>query len=202
MKKSTVERLFSAKVAELITSGWRINTGTMPGHQGEIAHIDFTDGSEIRRAVLYREMVWGRDAFNGHKICIVVGRNTDRVYPGWDCTIWNNHLEVLSKIELAEIQVPDEYHPDGWYTDMETAEAIQTIRDQRRTARRGSFEKALGPAYKSIALRWLRKQPRMKNTRLEDITTMVRLTKQPGNPASAIESRQRVRHSPFTPDPA
>ena len=87
MKKSTVERMYSAKVAQLLNDGWHINTGTMPGHQGEIAHIDFTDGSEIRRVVLYREMVWGRDTVNGHKICIVVGRSTDRVYPGWDCTI-------------------------------------------------------------------------------------------------------------------
>ena len=51
MKKSTVERMYSAKVAQLLNDGWHINTGTMPGHQGEIAHIDLTDGSEIRRAV-------------------------------------------------------------------------------------------------------------------------------------------------------
>ena len=128
MKKSTVERMYSAKVAQLLNDGWHINTGTMPGHQGEIAHVDLTDGSEIRRAVLYREMVWGRDAFDGHKICIVVGRNTDRVYPGWDCTIWNNRLEVLSQIELAEIQEPNHRHPEGWYTDMETAMDIQRLR--------------------------------------------------------------------------
>jgi hypothetical protein len=67
MKKSTVERMYSAKVAQLLNDGWHINTGTMPGHQGEIAHVDLTDGSEIRRAVLYREMVWGRDSFDGHK---------------------------------------------------------------------------------------------------------------------------------------
>ena len=29
MKKSTVERLFSAKVAELLNDGWHINTGTI-----------------------------------------------------------------------------------------------------------------------------------------------------------------------------
>ena len=176
MKKTTIERMYTAKVAELLNQGWHVHTSTMPGHQGEIAHIDLTDGSEIRRAVLYREMVWGRGSFNGNKIYIVVGRNTDRVFPGWDNTIWNNHLEVLSKIELAEIQEPSHHHPAGWYTDMETAMDIQRIRTKRLKAQDFALEKELGPAFKSIALRWLRKQPRMKSAKLEDITKLTRYT--------------------------
>ena len=192
MKKSTVERMYSAKVAQLLNDGWHINTGTMPGHQGEIAHVDLTDGSEIRRAVLYREMVWGRDAFDGHKICIVVGRNTDRMYPGWDCTIWNNRLEVLSKVELAEIQEPTHRHPEGWYTDMETAMDIQRLRTQRWEAQDFDLEKELGPAFKSIALRWLRRQPRMKSAKLEDITKMTRYTTREGKVGFKIEAKGKT----------
>ena len=193
MKKTTVERMYTAKVAELLNQGWHIHTSTMPGHQGEIAHVDLTDGSEIRRALLYREMVWGdrHNDFHGHKIVILVGKNTDRVWPGWDSTLWNNHMEVCSEIELAEIQEPDRDHPEGWYTDMTTAQDIQRIRNERREARHIASLAEVGAAYKSIALRWLRKQPRMKTTRLEDITGMTRYTTPGGRIGFQIEAKGR-----------
>ena len=194
MKKTTVERMYTAKVTELLNQGWHIHTSTMPGHQGEIAHVDLTDGSEIRRALLCREMTWGHsDAdFYGHKIIIMVGKNTDRIWPGWDSTLWNNHVEVCSQIELAEIQEPDRYHPEGWYTDMATAQDIQRIRNERREARRIPTEKVLGTAFKSIALRWVRKQPRMKTTKLEDITKVARYTSRDGSTGFKIEAKGKT----------
>lgn len=194
MKKTTVERMYTAKVAELLNQGWHIHTSTMPGHQGEVAHVDLTDGSEIRRALLCREMTWGRsDAdFYGHKLIILVGKNTDPIWPGWDSTLWNNHIEVCSQIELAEIQVPDRYHPEGWYTDMATARDIQRIRNERREARRIPTEKVLGTAFKSIALRWVRKQPRMKTTKLKDITKVARYTSRDGSTGFKIEAKGKT----------
>ena len=194
MKKTTVERMYTAKVAELLNQGWHIHTSTMPGHQGEVAHVDLTDGSEIRRALLCREMTWGRsDAdFYGHKLIILVGKNTDPIWPGWDSTLWNNHIEVCSQIELAEIQEPDRYHPEGWYTDMATAQDIQRIRNERREARRIPTEKVLGTAFKSIALRWVRKQPRMKTTKLEDITKVARYTSRDGSTGFKIEAKGKT----------
>ena len=194
MKKTTVERMYTAKVAELLNQGWHIHTSTMPGHQGEVAHVDLTDGSEIRRALLCREMTWGRSGadFYGHKLIILVGKNTDPIWPGWDSTLWNNHIEVCSQIELAEIQEPDRYHPEGWYTDMATAQDIQRIRNERREARRIPTEKVLGTAFKSIALRWVRKQPRMKTTKLEDITKVARYTSRDGSTGFKIEAKGKT----------
>ena len=194
MKKTTVERMYTAKVAELLNQGWHIHTSTMPGHQGEVAHVDLTDGSEIRRALLCREMTWGRsDAdFYGHKLIILVGKNTDPIWPGWNSTLWNNHIEVFSQIELAEIQAPDHRNPEGWYTDMATARDIQRIRNERREARRIPTEKALGTAFKSIALRWVRKQPSMKTTRLEDITKVARYTNRDGSTGFKIEAKGKT----------
>lgn len=194
MKKTTVERMYTAKVAELLNQGWHIHTSTMPGHQGEVAHVDLTNGSEIRRALLCREMTWGRSGadFYGHKIIITVGKNTDRIWPGWNSTLWNNRVEVCSQIELAEIQEPDRYHPEGWYTDMATAQDIQRIRNERREARRIPTEKVLGTAFKSIALRWVRKQPRMKTTKLEDITKVARYTSRDGSTGFKIEAKGKT----------
>lgn len=194
MKKTTVERMYTAKVAELLNQGWHIHTSTMPGHQGEVAHIDLTDGSEIRRALLCREMTWCRSGadFYGHKIIITVGKNTDRIWPGWNSTLWNNRVEVCSQIELAEIQEPDRYHPEGWYTDMATAQDIQRIRNERREARRIPTERVLGTAFKSIALRWVRKQPRMKTAKLEDITKVARYTSRDGSTGFKIEAKGKT----------
>ena len=194
MKKTTVERMYTAKVAELLNQGWHIHTSTMPGHQGEVAHVDLTNGSEIRRALLCREMTWGRSGadFYGHKIIITVGKNTDRIWPGWNSTLRNNRVEVCSQIELAEIQEPDRYYPEGWYTDMATAQDIQRIRNERREARRIPTEKVLGTAFKSIALRWVRKQPRMKTTKLEDITKVARYTSRDGSTGFKIEAKSKT----------
>ena len=194
MKKTTVERMYTAKVAELLNQGWHIHTSTMPGHQGEVAHVDLTDGSEIRRALLCREMTWGHSGadFYGHKLIILVGKNTDPIWPGWDSTLWNNHIEVCSQIELAEIQEPDRYHPEGWYTDMATAQDIQRIRNERRESRRIPTEKVLGTAFKSIALRWVRKQPRMKTAKLEDITKVARYTSRDGSTGFKIEAKGKT----------
>ena len=194
MKKTTVERMYTAKVAELLNQGWHIHTSTMPGHQGEVAHVDLTNGSEIRRALLCREMTWVRSGadFYGHKIIITVGKNTDRIWPGWNSTLWNNRVEVCSQIELAEIQEPDRYYPEGWYTDMATAQDIQRIRNERREARRIPTEKVLGTAFKSIALRWVRKQPRMKTTKLEDITKVARYTSRDGSTGFKIEAKSKT----------
>ena len=194
MKKTTVERMYTAKVAELLNQGWHIHTSTMPGHQGEVAHVDLTNGSEIRRALLCREMTWGRSGadFYGHKIIITVGKNTDRIWPGWNSTLWNNRVEVCSQIELAEIQEPDRYYPEVWYTDMATAQDIQRIRNERREARRIPTEKVLGTAFKSIALRWVRKQPRMKTTKLEDITKVARYTSRDGSTGFKIEAKSKT----------
>lgn len=191
MKKQEIERMYTEKVAELLNQGWRVHASTMPGHQGEIAHIDLTDGNEIRRVLLERELAWSHldDGFHGDRITITVGRNTEQVWPGWDSTIWNQRLEVLSQIEMAEIQTPDRRHPDGWYTDFDEAVRISKIRHARREAQRLADAKELGDAYKSIALRWLRKQPKMKTCKLEDITKMTAWRTSDGHRSFRIEAK-------------
>lgn len=191
MKKQEIERMYTEKVAELLNQGWRVHASTMPGHQGEIAHIDLTDGNEIRRVLLERELAWSHldDGFHGDRITITVGMNTEQVWPGWDSTIWNQRLEVLSQIEMAEIQTPDRRHPDGWYTDFDEAVRISKIRHARREAQRLADAKELGDAYKSIALRWLRKQPKMKTCKLEDITKMTAWRTSDGHRSFRIEAK-------------
>ncbi len=182
MKKQAIEKLYSEKIAELLNAGWHINTCTMPGHQGEVAHVDLTNGFEIRRALLERELAWSfmRDGFHGDRVTITVGKNTDTITPGsWDSIIWNNHLETLFQIEFAEIQRPDPRHPDGWYIeDHGAVQYISQLRNIRRQAREVQTRHELGEASKSIALRWLKRtQKGFKSARLSDITKVTRVNR-------------------------
>ena len=76
----------------------------MNGSQGEIAHIDLTDGNEIRRVLLERDTHWEREegGYWGDVIRLTVGRaGGHRVGQTWDGTVWNNRLEPLFQIEWA-----------------------------------------------------------------------------------------------------
>lgn len=105
-----INREFSAAVAEYIAKGYIINTGTMNGSQGEVAHVDLTNDSEIIRVVLmYNFATWPEKEYT-----IIVGRTQPNAIPNLRTneaeTIWNNKLEVISSMTYAEKEVgPREY---------------------------------------------------------------------------------------------
>lgn len=179
MKKQDINRIYTEKVAELLACGYQINTETMSGSQGEWAHIDLTDGSEILRVLVdsHSSFSEGYDEI----VRITVGRCTDRIRGRWD-TIWNNHLEIISQIELAKIS-------EDFYTTVEEGKRMAEKRFARWRALRGQKAQDLSPAHKSIALRWLRRQPRMKTCQLADITKMVRTTRRDGTVCYEITAK-------------
>ena len=142
----------------------------MNGSQGEIAHIDLTNGSEIIRVLL--EQKYDCHSECGDCFSIRVGRNTEPLRGGWDDTIWNERLETLSEIKLAKVT-------DNYFTTMEEGETISKKRLARwqNSARAGTSRRALSDAYKSTALRRVQKQPRMKTCRLDEIESVTRVNK-------------------------
>lgn len=97
MKYIDINQKFTAKVAEYIAKGYTINTATMSGSQGEVAHVDLTDGKQVVRVLL--DSFTEYDSFNSLSgLEIVVGTPADKVVP-YDTarynTIWNNRLEVI-----------------------------------------------------------------------------------------------------------
>lgn len=97
MKFAEINKRYTEIVAEYISKGYTINAGTMSGSQGEMAHIDLTDGNEIIRVLVCEEREYeNKDRLD---ICqIIVGRCTDKIKinndDNWD-TVWNNRLEVI-----------------------------------------------------------------------------------------------------------
>ena len=120
MKKAELNKIFTAKVNELLAQGYIFYTQTMAGHQGEIAKVDLTNGEEVIRVVMENGPTWDKEKnlFLNDNITITVGRAT-KVTPGtFSSTIWNNDLEVIDQ----EIFYQAGYHSDYLITKEEAIE--------------------------------------------------------------------------------
>ena len=157
MKKQDIRNAYTQKVTELLNQGYTIFPDTMNGSQGEIAHIDLT---------------------NGDVITLTIGRAAADTWVGdrWDGTIWNSRLEPSFQIKWAEVNGRGE----GWYIELDEAARIGHIRMERYRASHTDRRETLDGAFKLTALRWLRKQPKMKTCRLEDIEKMERVWNEDG----------------------
>lgn len=170
MTMNDINRIYTEKVTDLLARGYQINPGTMSGSEGEYAKIDLRKGSEILRVTI--ENGRDHDFLCGDYIRIRVGRNTDRVSDRLgDSHIWTSHLQTLSEIKLAKVT-------DTFFTDMDEGKRIQQKRLDRWDARETHpKQRDLGEAFKSIALNWVRKQPRMKGCKPEEIESVTRVNR-------------------------
>ena len=189
MKKQEIRSIYSQKVAELLNQGYTIFPDTMNGSQGEIAHVDLTNGSEILRVLLDRGHKYSThndEDYWGDTVTLIVGvaHEDSRIWH-WDGTIWNNRLTSRFQIEWAEIS-------HEWYTDMEEGRRIEKLRLERYHAQDRKIREELDGAFKSVALRWLRKQPRMKSCRLEDIQRMERFWDNKGHRHFEIRAKGKT----------
>ena len=105
MKYIDINRKFTAAVNSYLAQGYRFNTSTMGGSQGEIAAVDLTNGKEVVRVVLKKFSQ--KHTFND-AIELLVGRvkENEHVTPDsaddW-CTVWNHKLETISSEKFYEI---------------------------------------------------------------------------------------------------
>lgn len=184
MKIQDIRRLYTEQVANLLAQGYTLYPDTMSGSQGEIAHIDLSNGSEILRVLLHEVSDFGGDTYNGHTV-ITVGKCTDEIREGRYSTIWNNHLEVRSEIRLAKIT-------DSWFTTDEDSRLASEKRYSRWKLRDTPKPRDLGDAFKSVGLRWLRRQPGMKTCKLEHIEWMRLVTSTQGTTHFEIRAKGRT----------
>lgn len=171
MNQNDINRVFTEKVTELIAQGYQVNPATMGGSQGEIGKVDLRKGNDIIRVLLTEESNYsdGTDF-----IVLTVGRCTDQIRI--DCfdrlgnTIWDNHLEILFEIKFAKVAA-------NYFTDAETGRAIVEKRFARWKHHNQRNRKDLGDAFKSAALRYVQRQPRMKTCKLSDIESVTRVNR-------------------------
>ena len=53
MKYSDINKMFTTEVNKYLAQGYRFNTASMNGSQGELAKVDLTNGTEIIRIVAH-----------------------------------------------------------------------------------------------------------------------------------------------------
>lgn len=138
MKYIDINRKFTAAVSSYMMQGYTLNSSTMGGSQGEVAHIDLTNGTEIIRVLLkgfsdYTEMV----ADGG--IELIVGRVTDDVHPNKANeyrTVWNDRLEVISSEKFYKLSGHRDDEP--FYGTEDEAKAAEEKRFDRYKSRRSN----------------------------------------------------------------
>lgn len=176
MKYESINKRYTELVAEYIGKGYYFNTATMGGSQGEIAHADLTNGTEIIRILIQRFCNW--DRFGTEGIEIVVGRCTDEyIKPNMNRdleTVWNNKLEVITSEKFFQIGIE---HRDGsryYGTEDEALAANQKQQDRWETVRTES-KKEMPEAAKQIVLPFVKRQPRCKSVKLNEIESVYRV---------------------------
>lgn len=131
MKFIDINREFTAAANSYMAQGYYINAGTMGGSQGEVAHIDLTNGTEIIRVLL--------TTFNNYLgtegVELIVGRVKDDIKPNqedrWN-TVWNERLEVISNKKFYRL---NNRAQDGFYGTEEEANAAEEKRFDRYKSR-------------------------------------------------------------------
>ena len=124
MKFIDINREFTAAANSYMAQGYYINAGTMGGSQGEVAHIDLTNGTEIIRVLL--------TTFNNYLgtegVELIVGRVKDDIKPNQEdrwSTVWNERLEVISSKKFYRL---NNRAQDGFYGTEEEANAAEEKR--------------------------------------------------------------------------
>ena len=141
MKFIDINREFTAAANSYMAQGYYINAGTMGGSQGEVAHIDLTNSTEIIRVLL--------TTFNNYLgtegVELIVGRVKDDIKPNQEdrwSTVWNERLEVISSKKFYRL---NNRAQDGFYGTEEEANAAEEKRFDRYKSRRSNGIVGINP---------------------------------------------------------
>lgn len=170
MKYADINVKYTATVAEYLAKGYAINTRSMCGSQGDYAHIDLTDGTEVIRVLVDTFHEWTDISLNGLEI--IVGRADSEVIPNCENdyhTLWNTKLDIISRERFYEIGA-DRRH-GKFYGTMEEAIAAQQLKVQRYIAKQqNSKTEDITPKVMEIAKRIIRREFKVKRICEADIT--------------------------------
>lgn len=182
MKYEAINRRFTESSAEWMAKGYHINTASMGGSQGEVAHLDLTNGEEIVRIVLesFRDCNY-EEGLDGEGLELKIGHVTDNVIPDscrtWGETVWNQHLEIISSERFYQIG-REKRNGEKWYGTREEAIAQSKARYERYKVRRDREHKreAMPEAAKAAVLPFIKRQPKCKSMKLSGIESVEKVT--------------------------
>ena len=176
MKYIDINRKFTETVSSYIAQGYIINTASMSGSQGEVAHIDLTNGKQIVRVLLGSFTEW-EDYNNLKGLKLVVGIATDHVKPNDNQrrdVIWNNRLEVISCEKFYEVS--SNCDDSVFYGTREEATAADEKRFERYCRRDCRIKKHLPEKASPLVKEFVRRKFSLKRV----VVSNIQITKQSG----------------------
>ena len=173
MKFIDINREFTAAANSYMAQGYYINAGTMGGSQGEVAHIDLTNGTEIIRVLL--------TTFNNYLgtegVELIVGRVKDDIKPNqedrWN-TVWNERLEVISNKKFYKLS--SNRDDSVFYGTREKATAADEKRFERYCRRDCRIKKHLPEKASPLVKEFVRRKFGLKRV----VVSNIQITKQSG----------------------
>ena len=169
MKYADINKKYTAIIAEYLANGYTINTRTMGGSQGDYAHIDLTNGTEVIRILVETFHEWGKLSIEGLEI--IVGRADSEVIPNCENdyhTLWNTKLDIISRERFYEIGA-DRRH-GKFYGTLEEATAAQQLKVQRYIAKhKNSKSEDITAKAMEIAKRIIRREFKVKRISEADV---------------------------------
>lgn len=169
-----INKKYTATVAEYMAKGYTINTRTMSGSQGDYAHIDLTDGTEVIRIMVDTFHEWTDISLDGLEI--IVGRADSEVIPNCENdyhTLWNTNLDIISRERFYEIGA-DRRH-GKFYGTLEEAIAAQQLKVQRYIAKhQDSKPEDITARAMEIAKRIIRREFKVKRINEAKVTVTKR----------------------------
>ena len=174
MKYADINKKYTAIIAEYLANGYTINTRTMSGSQGDYAHIDLTNGSEVIRIMVDTFHDWTDISLEGLEI--IVGRADSEVEPNSENdyhTLWNTKLDIISRERFYEIGA-DRRH-GKFYGTLEEATAAQQLKVQRYIAKhQDSKPEDITARAMEIAKRIIRREFKVKRINEAKVTVTKR----------------------------
>ena len=134
MKYIDINKRYTEIVTEYLTKGYNINTRSMCGSQGDYAHIDLTDGTEVIRIMVDTFHEWTDISLDGLEI--IVGRADNEVIPNCENdyhTLWNTKLDIISRERFYEIGA--DRRNGKFYGTLEEAITAQQLKVRRYIAK-------------------------------------------------------------------
>ena len=179
MKAVDIEAIFTAKVEEYIAKGYTLNTTTMSGHQGEVAKVDVRKGNEIIRILITSESEWGVEG-TIQATKLTVGRaqkqiRKSRPFDTMCTTIWNNELDIIEeRVWYSVDSNADCFSEDKAEILAQHDKQMKRYRIHSEIEPYGRIWNIESEAAKKIALRFVRRQPKSKSVKIEDIKSIRR----------------------------
>lgn len=178
MNRNDISAVFTEKVNALMAEGYILNPATMTGSQGEVAKVDLRKGDDLLRVCMETKRDWDGGCMLLDYIAIYVGRCTDpscldHGFGGLSGrTVWNHELQVIDEVKFAIIG-------ENYFTTVEEGMKIAEKRRERILAREAygtTAQELTADDAKRIALKFIKRQPRMRSCKVEDIKKVERLT--------------------------